>query len=78
MLRLIKNVDLFLLKNQFDFIFNDIDLKIRAFDIKRFKNNIILNDFLIEFNDVKHDWWKKNSKHRFDYFNQKLKSNQKQ
>ena len=55
MFRLTKNVDLFLLKNQLDFIFNDIDLKIRTFDIKRFKNDTIFNDFLIEFDDVKHD-----------------------
>ena len=75
MLRLIKDVDLFLLKNQFDFIFNNIDLKIRAFDIKRFKNNITFNDFLTKFDDVKHNWWKRKFEHRFDYFDQKFKSN---
>ena len=54
-LRLTKNIDLTSLKNQLDFIFNKINLKIRASNIRRFKENTTLNDFLIDINKIKHN-----------------------
>ena len=54
-LRLIKNVDFIQLKNQFDFMFNDIDLKIKTSNIRRLKNNIKFNEFLIDMNEIKYD-----------------------
>ena len=55
MFRLVKNIDLIFLKNQLNFIFNKIDLKVQASNIRRFKNDIIFNNFLIDINNVKHD-----------------------
>ena len=54
-LRLIKDIDSIQLTNQFDFMFNDIDLKIKASNIRRFKNNIKFNEFLIDINEIKYD-----------------------
>ena len=65
-LRLIKDVDLILIKNQLDFIFNNIDLNVRSSNIRRSKNEITLNDFLENINDFKYDWWKREIKHRFE------------
>ena len=53
--RLVKNVDLFQLRNQLDVIYNDIELKIRQFDIRRSKNDTSLNDFLSNIDDVKYN-----------------------
>ena len=55
MFRLIRNVNLFQLKNQLNFIFNDIDLKIKLLNIRRFRNDITFNSFFINIDDVKHD-----------------------
>ena len=55
MLRLIKNVELSLSKNQFDVMFNDIDMKIRFSNIRRFKENTTINNFLIDLNEFKND-----------------------
>ena len=54
-LRLIKDADFTQVKNQFDIMFNDIDLKIKISNIRRFKKHIKLNEFLIDINEVKHD-----------------------
>ena len=53
--RFVKNIELTQLRNQLDVIYNDIELKIRQFDIRRFKNDISLNDFLSNIDDVKHN-----------------------
>lgn len=36
-------------------MFNNIDLKMRASNIRQFKNNIIFSEFLANINNVKHD-----------------------
>ena len=36
-------------------MFNNIDLKMRVSNIRRFKNNIIFNEFLTNINNIKHD-----------------------
>ena len=56
-LRLIENVDLNNLQNQLNIIYNNIDSLLRKNDIKRLKINVILNAFLKNLNDCKHDWW---------------------
>ena len=53
--RLIKDVDFTQIKNQFDIMFNDIDLKIKISNIRRFKKHIKFNEFLIDINEIKHD-----------------------
>ena len=53
--RFVKNVELIQLRNQLDVIYNDIELKIRQFNIRRFKNDISLNDFLSNIDDVKYN-----------------------
>ena len=42
------------IKNQFNIIYNDIDLKFRQ-DIKRLNKNVIINTFLINLNEYKHE-----------------------
>ena len=64
MLRLARDADLTSLKNQLNFIFNGIDLEVRASDIRRFKKNTTLNDFLADIDDVKHDWWAREARNR--------------
>ena len=56
-LRLIKNVELNSLQNQLNIIYNDIDSSLRKNNIKRLKVDVILNAFLKNLNDCKHDWW---------------------
>ena len=53
--RFVKNVELTQLRNQLDVIYNNIELKIRQFDIRRFKNDISLNDFLSNIDNVKYN-----------------------
>ena len=53
--RLIRNADFTQIKNQFDIMFNDIDLKIKISNIRRFKKHIKFNEFLIDINEIKHD-----------------------
>ena len=54
-LRLIKNVEFSLSKNQLNVMFNDIDMKIRFSNIRRFKKNTTINNFLTDLNEFKHD-----------------------
>ena len=54
-IRLIKNVDIINVFNQFDFIYNDIDIDVRTDTLRRFKNNIIINEMLNDMNEFKHD-----------------------
>ena len=54
-LRLIKNIELDNLQNQLNIIYNNIDSSLRKNRIKRFKVNVILNDFMKNLNDYKHD-----------------------
>ena len=42
------------IKNQFNIIYNNINLKFYR-DIKKFKNIIIINLYLISFDDYKHE-----------------------
>ena len=58
-IRLIKNADIINVLNQFDFIYNDIDIDVRVDTLRRFKNNIIINEMLSDMNEFKHDWWVK-------------------
>ena len=53
-IRLIKNVDMINVFNQFDFIYNDIDIDVRIDTLRRFKNNII-NEMFNDMNEFKHD-----------------------
>ena len=55
--RLIKNVNLNNVKNQLNIIYNDIDNSLRKKNVKRSKNDDIVNDMLKILNDCKHDWW---------------------
>ena len=54
-IRLIKNVDIINVFNQFDFIYNDIDIDVRIDTLRRFKNNIIINEMFNDMNEFKHD-----------------------
>ena len=63
-IRLIKNVNMINVFNQLDFIYNDIDIDVRADTLRRFKNNIIINEMLSDMNEFKHDWWVKTAKLR--------------
>ena len=56
-IRLIKNVDMINVFNQFDFIYNDIDIDVRIDTLRRFKNSIIINEMFNDMNEFKHDWW---------------------
>ena len=47
------NANLNNVKNQFDIIYNDIDNSFRKNDIKRSKNDFIVNDMLKNLNDCK-------------------------
>ena len=48
--------------NQLNHIYNDIDMKVRVDDLRRLKENIILNTYLKKLDEFKYDWWKKSSK----------------
>ena len=63
-IRLVKNVDMINVFNQFDFIYNDIDIDVRIDTLRRFKNNITINEMLNDMNEFKHDWWTKVAKLR--------------
>ena len=52
-LRLAMNANLNNVKNQLDTIYNDIDSSFRKNDIKRSKNDFIINDILKDLNDCK-------------------------
>ena len=52
--RSIKDVNITLIKNQFDIIYNNIDLKFRR-DIKKFKKIITINLYFTNFDDYKHE-----------------------
>ena len=52
-LRLIKNAKITLVKNQFDIIYNDLNLKLRR-DVKKSENFIIINAFLTILDNDKH------------------------
>ena len=54
---MIKNIEFDNLQNQLNIIYNDIDSSLRKNNIKRFKIDVILNEFLKNLNDCKHDWW---------------------
>lgn len=43
------------LQNQLDLIYNDIDIDVRAKNLRRFKSNMSLNDLLSELNEFKYD-----------------------
>ena len=47
------NASLNNVKNQFDIIYNKIDSSLRKSDIKRLKNEIIINEMLKNLNDCK-------------------------
>ena len=63
-IRLIKNVDMINVFNQFDFIYNDINIDVRVDTLRRFKNNIIINEMFSDMNEFKHNWWIKVAKLR--------------
>ena len=52
-LKSIKNAKMTLIKNQFDIIYNDLDLKLRR-DVKKSKDFIIVNVFLTILDNYKH------------------------
>ena len=54
-IRLIKNVDMINVLNQLNFIYNDIDIDVRVDTLRRFKNNIIINEIFNDMNEFKHD-----------------------
>ena len=54
-IRLIKNVDMINVFNQLDLIYNDIDIDVRIDTLRRFKNNITINEMLNDMNEFKHD-----------------------
>jgi hypothetical protein len=54
-IRLIKNVDMINVLNQLNFIYNDIDVDVRIDTLRRFKNNIIINEMFSDMNEFKHD-----------------------
>ena len=54
-IRLVKNADIINVLNQFDFIYNDIDIDVRANTLRRFKNSIIINEMFSDMNEFKHD-----------------------
>ena len=56
-LLLTKNASLDSAKNQLNIIYNDIDNSLRKSDVKRSKNDDIVNSMLKLLNDCKHDWW---------------------
>ena len=45
------------LQNQFNFIYNDIDVNVRADIMRRSKKKMIFNKLFIEFDEFKFDWW---------------------
>ena len=56
-LLLTKNANLNNAKNQLNIIYNEIDSFFRKKDVKRLKNDDIVNSMLKLLNDCKHDWW---------------------
>ena len=52
-LRLIKNINIILVKNQLNIIYNDINLELQR-DVKKSKNVTIINSFLINLDDNKY------------------------
>ena len=56
-LLLTKIVNLNSAKNQLNIIYNEIDSSFRKKNVKRFKNDDIVNNMLKLLNDCKHDWW---------------------
>ena len=56
-IQLIKNVELNLLKNQLNIIYNDIDFLLRKKNMKRSKieTKITLNNMIKNFNETKYD-----------------------
>ena len=54
-IRLVKNVDMINVFSQFDFIYNDIDIDVRIDTLRRFKNNIIINEMFSDMNEFKYD-----------------------
>ena len=63
-IRLVKNVGMISVLNQFDLIYNDIDIDVRADTLRRFKNNITINEMFSDMDEFKHDWWAKVAKLR--------------
>ena len=57
MIRLIKDVELNLLQNQLNIIYNDIDFSLRKKDVKRskIKVEVTLNSMMKNLNEAKHD-----------------------
>ena len=57
MIRLIKDVELNLLQNQLNIIYNDINSSLRKGDVKRskIKAKITLNSMMKNLNEAKHD-----------------------
>ena len=53
-LRSIKDVGMILIRNQFDIIYNNLDLELRR-DIKKSENFIMINVFLTTFDDNKYE-----------------------
>ena len=45
------------LQNQLNFIYNDIDVNMRADTMRRSKEKIIFNKLFIELDEFKFDWW---------------------
>ena len=56
-IRLAKNADMINVLNELNFIYNDIDVNVRADTLRRLKNNITINEMLSDMNEFKHDWW---------------------
>ena len=54
-IRLIKDVDIINVLNQLNFIYNNIDIDVRAKNLRRSKEKLIVNDMLNDFNEFKHD-----------------------
>ena len=71
-IRLAKNADMISVLNQFDFIYNDIDIDVRTDTLRRFKNNTTINEMLSDMNEFKHDWWIKATKLRSNANDQNL------
>ena len=57
MIRLIKDVELNLLQNQLNIIYNDIDFSLRKKDVKRSKieTKVTLSNMMKNLNEIKHD-----------------------
>ena len=44
-------------QNQLNFIYNDINVNVRADIMRRSKEKMIFNELFIEFDEFKFDWW---------------------